>query len=129
MICLLQRLRWLPLLVMMGTITFLSHLPGNSIQLPQVYNSDKLAHISAYCALGLSYLHALPPRWWPGRRWLVGGSVVLFCLLFGIVDEFHQSFVPGRMVSGADVLADMAGSVLAWSGFAAWQRWRAKGRG
>lgn len=124
---LLHWLRWVPLLVMMGTITFLSHLPGTSIHLPQGYNSDKLAHIMAYCALGLSYLYALPPRWWSGRRWLAGGSVVLFCLLFGITDEFHQSFVPGRMVSGADVMADVAGSVLAWGCFAAWQRWRARG--
>lgn len=123
---LLHRLRWLPLLVTMGTIMFISHLPGDSISLPQAYHSDKLAHIVAYCALGLSYLHALPPGWWCHRRWLVGGSVVVFCLLFGLSDEFHQSFVPGRMVSGEDVMADVAGSMVAWAGFTAWQSWRSK---
>lgn len=123
-----HRLRWLPLLIIMGVIFFLSHLPGDSIHLPQSYNTDKLAHAAAYCALGLSYLYGVPPRWRSRAPWLSGGSMVMFCLLYGLVDEFHQSFVPGRMVSGADVLADGMGGLVAWACSAAWQRWRGKGR-
>jgi len=122
-----HRLRWLPLLITMGGIFYLSHLPGGSIHLPQAYNSDKLAHAAAYCTLGLCYLYALPSRWHRHAPWLAGGSVVIFCLLYGLMDEFHQSFVPGRMVSGADVMADGVGSLLAWACFAAWQRYRSKG--
>jgi VanZ family protein len=37
---------------------------------------------------------------------------VLFCLLFGISDEFHQAFIPGRVVSAWDVAADSFGALL-----------------
>jgi VanZ family protein len=43
--------------------------------------------------------------------------VVLFCLLYGISDEFHQSFIPDRMPSILDLIADTAGAavvVLIW---------------
>jgi len=119
-----QRLRWLPLLMMMGLIFYLSHLPGNSIHLPHFSNSDKLAHAGVYCMLGLSYLYALLPRWRLRSLGLACGSVVLFCLLFGLSDEFHQSFVPGRDVSGGDVMADIAGGAIAWILFASWRLWR-----
>ena len=43
-------------------------------------------------------------------------SVLLFspllATLYGVSDEFHQSFVPGRESSGWDVLADFVGSSL-----------------
>ncbi|HEY0707458.1 MAG TPA: VanZ family protein [Polyangia bacterium] len=31
---------------------------------------------------------------------------------FGVSDEFHQSFVPGRAVEALDVLADLVGGCL-----------------
>ncbi len=38
---------------------------------------------------------------------------VLFCSLYGLSDEWHQSFVPGRDASLGDWLADTIGAVLA----------------
>jgi len=32
--------------------------------------------------------------------------------IFGILDEFHQSFVPGRIVSLVDILLDAIGIIL-----------------
>jgi VanZ family protein len=42
------------------------------------------------------------------------GSVaaVLFCLAWAGLDEWHQSFVPGRDASLSDVFADAVGSVI-----------------
>lgn len=37
---------------------------------------------------------------------------VCFCLLYGMSDEFHQSFIPYRSVSGLDIVADVAGAAL-----------------
>lgn len=119
-------LRWLPFVLTMGLILYLSHLPGNRVHLPRFHNSDKLIHVGAYCTLGLSFLYALSPRW----RWRslgrAGVSVVSFCFLFGLTDEFHQSFVPGRTVSSGDVLADVVGGVMAWGLYACWQWFRNK---
>jgi VanZ family protein len=47
-----------------------------------------------------------------GQVWLV----VILVVLYGLLDEFHQYFVPGRTVDIYDALADAAGALLgAWS--------------
>ncbi len=38
--------------------------------------------------------------------------VLTVTILYGISDEFHQSFVPGRQPSWYDVLADGLGGLL-----------------
>ena len=44
--------------------------------------------------------------------WFVVGLVALY----GVLDEFHQYFVPGRSVEFYDALADATGGLLgAWS--------------
>ena len=37
---------------------------------------------------------------------------MILTVLYGISDEFHQSFVPSRDASVLDVLADLAGALL-----------------
>jgi VanZ family protein len=37
---------------------------------------------------------------------------VVLCTAYGISDEFHQSFVPGRDASAGDVAKDFGGSAL-----------------
>ncbi|HHB76440.1 MAG TPA: VanZ family protein, partial [Desulfobulbus sp.] len=51
------------------------------------------------------------------RPYMVGISVVIFCLLYGVSDEWHQSFVPGRTPDILDIAADTFGAavmVLLW---------------
>jgi len=43
----------------------------------------------------------------------------LTVILWGLSDEFHQSFVPGRDASGWDLLADAVGFAIASCVFAA----------
>jgi len=43
------------------------------------------------------------------RPWMAG---TLFCVLWGVSDEIHQSFVPGRDSSGMDLAADAVGATL-----------------
>jgi VanZ family protein len=97
----------------MTAIFYQSHQPGDSFSLPRIAHIDKLLHMLVYTALGLAFLFALSPSWRHRRPFLAAVSVVLFCLLFGITDEFHQSFIPGRFPSGGDVVADTLGGVLA----------------
>jgi VanZ family protein len=99
-----------PLLVVMGTIFYLSHQPGGSFDLPDIILFDKLLHAVAYGVLAATYLFAAPL--WLKRKSLKLTAIVavLFCFLYGISDEFHQSFIPGRFVSGWDVAADVFGA-------------------
>ena len=52
----------------------------------------------------------------------------LVAVLYGISDEFHQSFVPGRTPDVWDVACDAAGALAALALWAAWRRHRTRAR-
>ncbi|MFN2337569.1 MAG: VanZ family protein [Gammaproteobacteria bacterium] len=104
----LQSLGLLLALAWMGTIFFLSHQP--SLPTPSLFeHQDKLFHGGAYGLLGLLLAVALHH---PAR---LGRTLLLVWLLgtfYGLSDEFHQSFIPGRDADSLDLLADSAGALL-----------------
>ena len=106
-------LRFIPMATIMVIIFFLSSQPGNFVHFPQVAGIDKLLHLVAYGVLAGTFLYGLHPVTHETHRGLTVVIVLLFCILYGISDEFHQSFVPGRMVSVWDVVADGCGALLA----------------
>lgn len=107
----LEKYRLIPMILVMGIIFFFSHQPGDTIDLGDIPGMDKVAHFSIYGLLAATVLLAHKA----GSRRKTPFNVCLatcaVCLVYGISDEFHQSFIPGRFVSGADVLADMIGAV------------------
>jgi len=117
--------RMVPMAVVMGTIFFLSHQPGDSLSLPEVPGIDKLAHLSAYGTLAGTVLFALSERLKIKVPLNAALVTVAFCLLYGISDELHQSFIPGRTVSGYDLLADGTGAVLICALWAGWRKRKA----
>ena len=122
-------LRVVPVTLVMGIIFFLSHQQGSNFALPKIVPIDKLLHCLLYAVLGLAALMALPPLFRQQRPLLASSLVVLICFFYGITDEFHQSFVPGRNCDVFDVLADASGGVLAAVCGWGWQFWRESGRG
>lgn len=103
-------IRSIPLITLLGVIFYLSHQPGNSLQLPDIVGLDKLLHALVYGLLAITVFFAVHP--WKlrvSKLWLAL-TVVLFCLAYGVSDEFHQSFIPNRDVSGWDVVADTLGA-------------------
>ncbi len=98
------------MLAVMAGIFFMSNQPGSSLSLPPVLGVDKLLHGMAYAVLAASVIHAFP-SWgeWPGGRF-AGIAVVLVCFLYGVSDEFHQTFIPARTATVGDLLADVAGA-------------------
>jgi VanZ family protein len=101
------------MVAIMGVILFLSHQPNsNFAHLPQFEGIDKIAHIIAYGILAGTFLYGLQSFTHHSGRGNTSIIVVVFCLLFGISDEYHQSFIPGRQVSVWDVAADVVGALL-----------------
>lgn len=100
-----------PVTVVVGAIFFLSHQPGDSLHLPLFPGADKLAHMVAYGSLALTVLWFFGKK---GQEQKLKTAVytILFCLLYGLSDEFHQSFIPNRSVSGMDIVADVGGAAL-----------------
>ena len=116
-------LRVLPLVGMMTILFILSHQPGDTLPLPAVVNLDKLLHLMAYTVLGLAFLFALSPGWRIRRPRAAAVATVLFCLAYGLSDEFHQQFVPGRFPGADDLVADTLGGLLAVTIDRTRQRW------
>ena len=105
--------RIIPMLLMMGIIFFLSSVPGEDLVLPDIVNIDKVAHMAIYGLLALSVFHAFGgARFSQTHPHLVPLLVILFCSVYGLSDEFHQSFVPNRSADVFDVLADSIGAVI-----------------
>ncbi len=65
----------------------------------------------AYATLAFTFIWFLG-KGGVGKKALTVLWTVLFCLSYGITDEFHQSFIPHRSVSGADIVADVAGGAI-----------------
>jgi VanZ family protein/UDP-2,3-diacylglucosamine pyrophosphatase LpxH len=105
------RLRLLAPLAFAGLLVWLSHqsrLPlGVSLPPPL----DKLVHAGAYALLAMLLDWALQA---PGRlpTYRRHGLVFLLGLAFGLSDEWHQAFVPGRDASWGDLAADAFGLLL-----------------
>jgi VanZ family protein len=108
-------LRYIPMITFMGIIFFLSSQPGYILDLPDIDYLDKGLHAIAYGALGLAVLFGIPEEMYLATPYRISMLVVLFCLLYGISDEFHQSFVPGRFPSISDLVADTIGGIMAVS--------------
>ncbi len=74
-------------------------------------NSDKIMHLGIYMPLGFFLLHALETK--PGRFLKFNlNHACLLGILYGLSDEIHQIFVPGRYFDLADLLADGFGVFL-----------------
>ena len=76
------------------------------------YFIRKSGHFVEYFVLSLLILRALRAG---RRRSRLGWAFMAIALVAGYaaLDEFHQSFVPGRTASVADVLLDTAGGIAA----------------
>lgn len=74
--------------------------------------SDKLLHAGWFFILGLlAWRAGREGEGWGRARRLA--TLLVAAALWAAGDEFHQSFVPGRAVEAADLLADVAGAALA----------------
>ncbi|HEY8171763.1 MAG TPA: VanZ family protein [Dehalococcoidia bacterium] len=113
-------LRWPLLVAWLALIFALSSIP-NEVQSPSSLPFDKVAHLVEYGAL------AFIAAWVFGRGHVtsrIAAIAVAFALLYGVSDELHQAFVPGRDPSLDDLAADGVGALL--GALVAWMLSRAR---
>ena len=100
---------WAPLIGYMVAIFFVSNL--QVAPLPEEV-SDKTAHLCAYAGLAILGVRAVGGGL-PCRVMLrVALLAFLIAAGYGIFDEVHQLFVPGRSGDVFDWFADASGSVV-----------------
>jgi hypothetical protein len=106
--------RWLrdfmPLIVWM-TIIFLFSSRSTLVKIENEPGEKfvyKMAHMLAYAGLAWLWWRALAPK-----RQVSWSNLLLafgLAVLYGVTDEIHQRFVPGRHGQPADVFFDAAGA-------------------
>lgn len=70
----------------------------------------KTAHFSIYALLGfLSMNFAMTYK---GTKYQKGLTSLLFCILYSVSDEIHQSFIPARSCEFRDVCIDSLGALI-----------------
>ena len=110
---------WGPAVLLMAVIFGLSAQPD--LPAPPGGMSDVSAHAIVYAGLGVLMLRALSNARWSGVTPRSVAVAIALTVLYGVSDEYHQSFVVGRFAEIRDVIADAVGAcggaaaVWAWS--------------
>jgi VanZ family protein len=107
-----QRLgAWGPAAAWALAIFVLSSFPGSAYPATDIVGADKIVHLGLYGLLAALCVRGLAQSTsWPGP--LVWIAAAALASLYGMSDEFHQRFVPGRNSDWMDVLADAIGAAL-----------------
>ncbi len=96
-------------------VTLISWYLSSQSSLPKpisFFTYDKFLHFASFSFLAFCWaLWSTPKQWYvkPYRSILI---VLLIIAVYGAIDEFHQSFTPGRDMSLFDWIADMVGALF-----------------
>jgi len=105
-----MRSAWGPAAVWAAVLFLLSAIPLTD-DVSWLPVNDKVIHVALYGVFGGTLV-------WGRIRSRVGwphSLIVALGALYGVTDEWHQSFVPGRSVSLLDWIADVTGILLGYS--------------
>ena len=103
----------IPPLVWVIVIYLLSAIPNIHLTFKTPPGTDKLVHAILYFVLcwlvwrAFHYQVSLPMM----RNSALLGAFI-FCVAYGFLDEYHQTFTPGRDSDFYDVIADTGGALL-----------------
>ena len=100
---------WLPALAWAAFIFFLSHQsepPGSGL------GPDYVGHFLLYGVLSLTLVWGMTRGW--KATLTVPAIFVIWSIatVYGALDEWHQSFVPGRTSSWSDLMVDSLAALL-----------------
>jgi hypothetical protein len=120
-------LLWGPVAVYMAAIFYassLSVIPGPV----SFWFSDTVLHTACYAGLALVTLRALARGKWTGLTVGVAIAAWLVATLYGVTDEWHQVYVPGRTSELRDLVNDAVGALAAVGAAGAWGIMRGRSR-
>ncbi len=105
-------LRRVPAILVALLILYLSSRSTLPMPLPPLVGMDKLAHFAAFAVLSFFACFWISAESWSRRPVFHFLAVVIVVSLYGALDEYHQSFVPYRVPSVADWVADTLGAAF-----------------
>ncbi len=96
----------------MVLILCISAIPANSIPSLGFQHADKVAHFLEYAILGILAVQSFKPK----KRYQLF-YIIFSGFVFGVFDEWWQSFISDRYTSLFDLLADSIGMLVGSSVF------------
>ncbi len=107
-----KKFLYIPLGLYWALIFILTSIPGEIM--PKIFGfSDKIKHFGAYLVLSilLGFTLYLQNRFTNiSKKWIV--FTLLITSIYGLFDEVHQIYIPGRYFDWWDFFADVVGSVV-----------------
>ena len=91
----------------MVLILCISAIPANSIPSLGFQHADKVAHFLEFAILGILAVHSFNPK--KGYQLFY---IIFSGFVFGVFDEWWQSFISDRCTSLFDLLSDNFGMLL-----------------
>ena len=104
----LHMCRWLPAACIFGYSWYLSSQESIA-HMPHFWNADKFVH--CICFAGLAFWVAFGAGTKARAHWRILLPIIVVSA-YGIIDEIHQCFTPGRESSIFDWLADTFGAFI-----------------
>ena len=113
---------WVPVLAYMALIFYESSQTTLPSAVEHVW--DKLLHFGGYAPLAWLTVRALTDRFRLPTSMGIAGLAWGFTTIYGMSDEWHQSFVPSRTMDPADLLADSLSAAVVATLCVLWSRRR-----
>src|SRR5687768_12597782 len=107
---------WIPVVAYMAGIFYVSSLSNLSLPEPVAVSGHSAAYLGLAVLLVRALAGGLPRR--IGVR--IAVRAMLIAVAYGISDEVHQSYVPGRVADAYDVVTDAIGAFAGTIGCWAW---------
>ncbi|MDQ3035522.1 MAG: VanZ family protein [Myxococcota bacterium] len=105
-------LAWLPAFLYMALIWALSSMSTIDLPIDEFPFRDKGIHAVEYLILGFLVTHAALRSWPERSRARLAAVALLVTCGWGVLDEIHQAFVPGRSPDLLDLVADLIGALI-----------------
>jgi VanZ family protein len=118
---------WLPLIAYCLCIFLQSSTSELPVELPAFEHADKVLHAGGYGLLGILFYRAYRSLWPNASGWSMANASLLSAAFYGLSDEIHQYFVPGRSADPWDWLADTIGAMLGVVAYHALLNWHSRG--
>jgi VanZ family protein len=100
---------------MMAAIFYISSIPDIALTEPLAISGHSIGYFALAVLVVRALAGGLPRR--IGVR--IAAVAMLVTVAYGVSDEFHQSFVPGRVADAYDLLTDaigaLAGTIACWA--------------
>lgn len=101
---------WFPLILYSGIIFYASSVPRVKTPLQEI-QFDKFLHIFIYLPFGFLLARLIAHTKESVSRRMLLIIVLLGSFVYGLSDEIHQIFVPGRRFEIIDIIANTLGGV------------------